>query len=315
MATRYAFEEMAEAGSGDAGALGLGLRREVTSVGLTALAAKTLHVAIAAPERMVDIYDNAAAGWLGDAVFPPRLRVEEPLPASPAFWRAFWAFVNLPPDDHRESFARRTLALAGELDPRINNRMAAAALAFPGVAEAASGGAPEPFDLDPLARLSPASLGYAFRQEMMRGADLGEPFGRIVPLLRHMPPPLNYINIQVIQSLPLLGLVGGYRSDGFDQVAIGGFLMGQAAHHYSALSTAVTLTIMSLHRPKSLEVMLDCIFKGWVHGRRTPLLLAAPWESLWHLPVDRVRAELGVTAFPSPLTAALRASSARPTKH
>ena len=96
-ATRHAFEEMAETGAGDAGALVLGLRREVTSVGLTALAAKTLHVAIAAPERMTDIYDNAAAGWLGAPVFTPRLRVEEPLPVSRAFWKAARPMSSRPP--------------------------------------------------------------------------------------------------------------------------------------------------------------------------------------------------------------------------
>ena len=307
---------MAEAGAGDAGALVLGLRREVTSVGLTALAAKTLHVAIAAPERMTDIYDNAAAGWLGDAVFTPRLRVEDPLPVSRKFWEAFWELVNLPPDAHREAFAEQTLALAGELDPRINARMANAALAYPGVAEAAADGIPEPFDLGALAQFSPASLGYALRQELTHAGGLVEPFGpNLIPLLRHMPRPLDYINIRVIQSLTLLGLVAGYRSARFDQVAIGAFLMGQAAHHYSALSTAVTLTVVSLNRPKSLELMLDCIFKGWVHGRQTPLLLGAPWETLWHLPVDKVRAELRVTPFPSPLAAVLRAASESQTQH
>ena len=41
-------------------------------------------------------------------------------------------------------------------------------------------------------------------------------------VMRHMPRPLDYINLQVIQSLTLLGLVAGYRSARFDQVAIGG---------------------------------------------------------------------------------------------
>ena len=97
-ATQRVFENMAETGSGDAGALAVGLRREVTSLGLLALAAKALHVAAAAPERISDIYDNATAGWLSGPVFPPRLRTDDPLPISRGFWKAFWELVNLPPD-------------------------------------------------------------------------------------------------------------------------------------------------------------------------------------------------------------------------
>src|SRR6185436_8454920 len=111
---------MAESGSGDAGALAVGLRKQVTSLGLRALAAKAAHVAAAAPERIHDIYDNAAAGWLGGAVFPPRLRTDDPLPVSPAFWTAFWELVGLSGKARRDAYAEQMMRLAGELDPKIN---------------------------------------------------------------------------------------------------------------------------------------------------------------------------------------------------
>lgn len=314
-AKQDAFEMMTEAGVGDAGALAVGLRNGVTGLGLRALASKAVHVAVAAPERMVDIYDNAAHGWLSGPVFPPRLRTEEPLPISRAFWTQFWDLVNMPEPARREVFANRTLWLFGELDPRINARMAAAALEYPGVAKAAAGAIPEPYDLEAFAKSSPASLGYALREATLRAGGLAEPVGRnVVPLLRHMPPPLNYINIQVLQSLTLFGLVAGYSPAPLDRVAMGGFLMGQVAHHYSALSTAITLTILSLERPDSLEVMLDCIFKGWVHGRETPPLIGVHWEKLWRLRVDQVRETLAVTLFHSPYAATARRLNGEPPK-
>lgn len=315
-ATQNAFEVMAETGSGDAGALTVGLRHNITALGLRSIAAKAVHAAAAAPERMIDIYDNAAAGWLSRPVFPPRLRTADPLPVSPGFWRVFWDLVNLPADVRREVFAERVWALAGELDPRINARMAAAALEFRGVAEAAAGGVPDAPDLDGPADLSPASLGYLLREETRRGAGVAAPFGRsIVPLLRYMPTPLNYINIEVIRSLPLLAMVGGYGPSRLDQVGMAGFLMGQVGHHYSALSTAVTLTVMSLDRPRSLEAMLDGVFKGWLHGREAPLLIAAPWDELLHLRVDQVRKALGVAAFDSPVAGLRKALEAQPKPH
>jgi ubiquinone biosynthesis protein Coq4 len=315
--TRTAFEDMATSGNGDAGALAMGLRREVTSLGLRALAAKAVHAAAAAPERMVDIYDNAAAGWLAGPVFPPRLRTDDPLPISPDFWAAFWDLVTMPNGARRMVFAEKTLSLAGELDPRISPRLAAAVVEHhPGLAEAAALGIPGPHDLEAFAAFSPVSLGYALRQEMARAGGLVSPFGRsIVPFLRHMPPPLDNINIQVIQSMTLWGLVGGYSAAWLDEIALGGFLMAQLGHHYSALATAVTLTVVSLDRPRSQEVMLDSVFKGWAHGRETPLLLGVDWDGLWHLPVDKVRAELGVTAFASPFAAAMRQLQEGQSKH
>lgn len=301
-ATRTAFERMAEAGRGDAGALALGLRHGVTSLGLRALAAKTVHVACAAPDRLTDIYDNAAAGWLGGAVFPPRSRSPEPLPISPACWTTLWTIVSPPFGAGRNAYAQQMMELAGALDPRINPRMAAASLEFPGVAEAAAAGIPEPFDVERLSQFPPASLAYALSQEILRpGSSATDPYWTsVVPYLRHMPAPLNHINVTVIQAMPLWALVAGYTTRALDRVALGGFLMGQVGHHYSALASAITLTSASLKRPENLEIVLDGLFKGWAHGREAPPLIAVDWEPLWTLRVDQARAALGISPFASP---------------
>ena len=307
-ADQRAFEAMAQTSRGDAGALAQGLRRGITGVGLRALAARAVHVAAAAPERMADIFDNAAAGWLSGPVFPPSPRTEEPLPISPGFWRIFWDLVGMPADARRAVVADRLLMLAGELDPRINPRMARAALNFPGVSETCLGEIPQRMDLADVATLSPASLGYAARQAMAVKGGLSGPIrAGMVPLLRHMPAPLGFINVQVIQTLAPMSLVAGYSTGGLDQVAVGGFLMGQVGHHYSALATAVTLAQLSFERPPHLEELLNCVFKGWLHGRTTPLLIDVPWETYWGLRIDQVREDLGVAAFDSPSKALGRA--------
>jgi ubiquinone biosynthesis protein Coq4 len=189
--------------------------------------------------------------------------------------------------------------LAGELDGGINARMAAAALDFPGVAEAASGEISEPHDFEWLSQYPPASLGYALSQEIISpGSPASDPYWTsVIPYLRHMPPPLNYINIQVIQSMSLWGLVAGYTSRGLDRVALGGFLMGQVGHHYSALASAVTLTGVAVTRPDNLHAVLDCLFKGWAHGRETPPLVQVSWQPLWPLRVDQVRETLRIKVF------------------
>lgn len=301
---------MAEEGRGDAGALALGLRHGVTSLGLRALAAKAVHAAAAAPERMIDIYDNAAAGWLGAAVFPPRSRMPEPLPISAAWWKSLWAIVSPPAGAGRQRYAQQMMELAGQLDPGINARMAAAALEFPGVAEAAAGDIADPLDVEWLSQFPPASLGYAVSQEILRpGSPAADPYWiGAVPYLRHMPSPLNHINVTVIQLMPLWALVGGYTMRALDRVALGGFLMGQVGHHYSALASAVTLATAATNRPENLEVVLDCLFKGWTHGRESPPLITVDWTPLWALRVDQARQALQITPFDSPY-----AHGARPT--
>lgn len=308
-AARDAFEDMAQAGRGDAGALALGLRHGVTRVGLRALAAKAVHVAAAAPERMADIFDNAAAGWLGAAVFPPRARLPDPLPITEGFWNNLWNIAAPAMGAGRQGYAQQMMELAGELDPRINARMAAAALELPGVAEATTGRIPGPLDIERLSQFPPASLGYALSQEILRpGSPAADAYWTsVIPYLRHMPAPLNHINVQVIQCMPLWGLVAGYSLRPLDRVAMGGFLMGQVGHHYSALASAVTLTAAAARRPDNIEVVLDCLFKGWAQGRETRLLLGVDWEPLLHLRVDQARAALKIVAFDSPYAQAQRA--------
>jgi len=301
-AGRDAFEKMAQGGDGDAGALALALRRHgAADARLRAFAALAVHASAAAPERMLDIYDQAAAGWLGRAApaQPAPAPQPPPLPISTDWWTTLWSIATPSAGPGRPRYAERMMELAGVLDPRINLRMAAAALEFPGVAEAATGNAPTPHDFEWLSQFPPASLGYALSQAIMSpGSSASDPYWTsVIPYLRHMPAPLNHINVQVIQSMSLWSIVAGYTSRGLDRVALGGFLMGQVGHHYSALASAVTLTNLAVARPDNLDAVLDCLLRGWAHGRETPPLLGVAWRPLWPLRVDQVREALKIRPF------------------
>jgi hypothetical protein len=303
--TRNAFEAMTLAGVGDAGALAVGLRREVTSVGLRALAAKMLHVAVAAPERMVDVYDNAAAGWSGGAVFPPRGHAEPPLKPGEGFWTAFWKLMETPYEQRRKlGFTLQTAQLAGLLPGELNARAAGAVAEFRGVGEAAAGGVPPKFDLERLARCPGGSVGGAFYRDVLANGGSLELIDRQVLELDRLPPPLAYVNARILQSHGLWAIVGGYSPAMLDEIALAAFQMGQFGHPYSALLVGIVMAALALDRPPGIEFMLDAIFRGWTHGRATAPLLGVAWEEIWDLPVDSVRAKLGVTPFDSPLAAA-----------
>lgn len=294
---RDAFEAMTIAGGGDPAALAIGLRRDVTGLGLRALAAKTLHVAVVAPERLMEVYDNAAGGWLSKPVLstrPPR-QIGQRLELSPAFWDAFWALVELPAEARdKVAFAAAMARLAGLLPEALNARVAEATFDFPGVREAAANGLPGRFELRDLKGCPAGSLGGEFYRRAVRRASELEILDREALGLDHLPPPLDYVNTRILQCHTLWRLAAGYGDTEADDVALAAFQMGQFGHQFSALLVALVLAMAALQRPPGAGLLLDLVFSGWMHGRDSPPLLGVRWETIWRLRTSEARARLGL---------------------
>jgi len=300
-------------GKGDSGALAVGLRHETTGVGLRALAAKALHVAVCAPARLIDVYDGAAHGWLSSHAFPPSTRNQKLNPPPAKFWQAFWQILEEAVATRRRApFTLAVMRLAGLLDPGLNDRVAAAALQHPGVRDATTAGLLERIRIRELSGFPPTSLGgAAHREAMVRGQV--DQFLDLDTLSRaDLPPPLDYLNARLLESHPVWAALAGYGEGELDEIALAAFRMGQFGHHHSSLLVGLTMATVAFDRPPGLETVLDSIFRGWMHGRETPPLLDIAWSDLWHLPIDAVRQQLGVTLFPSPLTAAISQGVAAP---
>jgi ubiquinone biosynthesis protein Coq4 len=296
---RAAFEAMTVGGGGDAGALAIGLRREITSLGMRALTAKTLHAAVVAPERLTDIYDNAAAGWLGRPVFAPRpwRQPARPIQLSASFWRAFWGLVEMPTEGRaRLTYTALTARLAGQLPAPIHQRVADAALEFRGVRDAAARGLPAKVRVEDLARCRSGSLGAAFHARVLRDPRELEMLNADELQLHTLPAPLPYLNARILQCHTLWRLVAGYGDDTMSDIALAAFQMGQFGHHYSSLLNGLVLATGAFHREPYFRYALDAVFTGWIHGRETPPLLGVDWPALWTEPVETVRARLGVSA-------------------
>lgn len=303
---RAAFENMAISGKGDASALAAGLRRNVTGVGLRALAAKLVHVAVCAPARLIDVYDGAAHGWLSGILYPPGTRNTKNDRPPEAFWEAFWQVLEQPAADRRRgAFTLATARLAGLLDPQINARVAATTADFRGVREAAARGLLERIDVRDLAGMPPSTLGGVVHREAMVRGQLGRILDPAALSLDTLPAPLGYLNARILESHLVWATVAGYSHAELDELALAAFQMAQFGHHYSSLLLALTMTTIAMERPEGLEIVLESIFRGWLHGRETRPLLGVAWSELWDLPIDAVRQSLGVTPFPSPLTAAV----------
>jgi ubiquinone biosynthesis protein Coq4 len=294
---RTAFEAMTYEANGDAARLTAGLRVDMTRLGLCALAARMLSVAVITPERLIHFYDNAAAGWLsrqGVCARPPP-RAPEPITLSEEFWTQFWALVETPAAKRmRLPFTISVARLSGLIPAEVTERVAQTALKFPGVRGAAAAGPARPFDLAALANCGSGSLGWEFYMQVLaRQAELQ--ILRDEDLhLDELPPPLGYLNARVMRCHGLSRIVAGYGVTSLDDVGASAFQLGQFGHLYSALFTAIVLTAAIFQREAYLSYVVDAVFMGWTHGRKTPLLLGADWEGLLPLPIGEARARLGV---------------------
>lgn len=310
--TRLGFEAEALAGAnaGEAEALARGVRADPLGSAASArrLAALFAHAAFAAPERIAAVYDAAAAGWFGTPVgvapiAPPPV---QPLALAPAFWTSFWGLVtdaggNLEAGE----VTVRTAALGGLLDPAYPARIAAACSAYPGVLEAARQGLPDRFSLESLAACPDGSLGEAFRRLIVDNGFDFEVLDRDALGLSDLTPPLDYLNTRMLQTHDLWHILAGYRTTKLHEVAISAFQMAQFGHGYSAMFLAMVATAASFRPDPSFSLLAETILSAWVHGRRTPSMLAIPWESIWDQPIEAIRRQFGVVAYPSPYPADL----------
>lgn len=271
-------------------------------------AADVAHAAFAAPWRLREILDD----------FADRRRTEHQvaldhgpvpdLPALPvpeALFQALWSIIDGAGGGRSAlEFTRATAALGGQLDPGFQAAQLAVSRDWPGVAEAAAQGWPEPFTLAQLAAAPSGSLAATFHDLIVEnGFDL-EVLDRDALSLRDLPAPLDYLNARILQVHDLWHLVGGYRTTGLHEIAISAFQLAQFGHAYSGFVLAVTLASASAD-PTRYAVLSGVIAAAWRHGRMTPPLLGVDWPVLWDRPVEDVRRALGVEAFESPWPADL----------
>lgn len=271
------------------------------------VAALALYVAVVAPEVLVDVYDGLCEGWLGAAPDGPVVESGRPQPVtvSDELWAGLWGLV-FDPDAGRDPalITVRTAALTEFLSPEFHQRVAAMALRYPGVAEAAAGGIPPRFTIEELAACPRDSLGgsmHAFVVE--NGFDL-EVLDRDSLGLHDLPAPLDYCNVRILQCHDIWHLVAGHATSGLHEVSVSGFQMAQFGHQYSSMFLGMLQTKMAFTQPPEITTFtLDTILTGYRHGRETPPLIGVEWEELFALPIPEIRTQLGVTAYDSPYPA------------
>jgi ubiquinone biosynthesis protein Coq4 len=271
-------------------------------------AADIAHAAFAAPWRLQEVLDDFANRRRTEhqvELVPGPVPHLPALPVPEALFLALWSIVDGAGGGRSAlEFTQATAALGGQLDPGFQAAQLAVSRDWPGVAEAAAQGWPEPFTLAQLAAAPSGSLAATFHDLIVEnGFDL-EVLDRDALSLRDLPAPLDYLNARILQVHDLWHLVGGYRTTGLHEIAISAFQLAQFGHAYSGFVLAVTLASASAD-PTRYAVLSGVISAAWRHGRMTPPLLGVDWPAVWDRPVEAVRQALGVQAFDSPWPADL----------
>ncbi len=297
-AVKQRYEALAQSGDADPALLA----RAAKAGDLTAavdLAALLARVGFVEPEQIREAYDAAASGWFGDASPPTTLRGGEG-EASPDLWAPFWDFIDDEARGDAGAVTTRTASLGAFVDNGFSDRAGRASLIYPGVADAVSQGWPDRFRLEDLAACPPGSLGATFHSLIVdNGFDL-EVLDRDALGLASLPPPLDYLNVRILQCHDLWHIIGGYHTTALHEVAISAFQLSQFGHNYSAQFLCVVTTKTALKRPEALPLLLEIILSAWRHGRRSPQLLGVVWSDVWQEPTETVRQRLGVSPYESP---------------
>jgi hypothetical protein len=269
------------------------------------IAALALYVAVVSPEPLVDVYDGLCQGWLGTAPDGPDIGASATLGAvSDDLWAGLRDLV-FDPDAGGDpaDITVRTAALTEHLSSGFHARVAAMALRYPGVADAAAGGVPPRFTLDDLAHCPADSLGGSLHSFVVdNGFDL-EVLDRDALGLTELPYPLDYLNIRILQCHDIWHMVADHKTSGLHEVSVSGFQMAQFGHQYSSMFLGMVLAKVAFTAPDAFSFTLDTILTGYRHGRQTPPLLGVEWETLWDRPIPDIRHTLGVTPYQSPYPA------------
>jgi ubiquinone biosynthesis protein Coq4 len=271
------------------------------------LAGAFAHAAFAAPDRIAQVYDAAATGWLGAVEAPAIAPLHEaPLPVPPALPDVFFQLVRDAALGQMDAIeiTTRSAALGGHFGADFQERVGRANLAYPGVAEAAAQGIPPKFTLDQLAVCAPGTVGNAFYRLITENRFDLEVLDRDALGLADLPHPIGYLNTRVLQCHDLWHITADYHTTALHEIGISGFQMGQFGHSYSSMFLAVVSTVSAVSPlPGGFNFLMDVVLSGWKHGRETPPMLGIDWPASWNQPVEALRRQFGIAPYASPYPA------------
>jgi ubiquinone biosynthesis protein Coq4 len=264
------------------------------------LGALFARAAFVEPDLILDTYDAAARGWFGEPSPPMTLRGGLGH-VNTALWAPFWELLEDESKMDSGAFTTRTAGLGSFVDEGFARRAGEASLAYPGVPDAVAQGWPDRFQMKDLAACPQDSLGGEFHRQIIDNNFDLEVLDRDALGLAKLRPPLDYLNVRILQCHDLWHIIGGYHTTALHEVAISGFQLSQFGHNYSAQFLALIAARAAFRQQAGVALLLEITLSGWCHGRSTPPLLGVDWPAVWAEPTQSIRDRLGVSQYKSPV--------------
>jgi ubiquinone biosynthesis protein Coq4 len=89
-------------------------------------------------------------------------------------------------------------------------------------------------------------------------------------------------------------VVTGFETDWIAEIGLQAFYLAQIPGPLSAALVAVGCLRIAAFEIASHEKVMDAIVHGWKLGKQAKMFFGVHWDDLWSVPLDEVRARLGI---------------------
>jgi ubiquinone biosynthesis protein Coq4 len=122
------------------------------------------------------------------------------------------------------------------------------------------------------------------------------------------PNELAWVKAHLYETHDVWHVATGFTTDVAGELALQAFYAAQLPGRVPELLLAGGLLQAALWKQEDFRPRLAAIARGWVAGKRARPLFGVRWDTLWDVPLERVRAELALTGHLTHPTGPVEAS-------
>jgi ubiquinone biosynthesis protein COQ4 len=146
-------------------------------------------------------------------------------------------------------------------------------------------------DLQSLVRLPEESLGRQYAEHMYRNGLRPPP----MPTHYYDQHPRNFVQRRLLELHDVWHVATGFDTDDIGEIGIGAFNVGQLPTRFFAAMLAKNLAKVALENVEICVPALQAVGRGLRLAEQAIPLFGYAWDDNWEAPLERVRAELGLS--------------------
>lgn len=112
----------------------------------------------------------------------------------------------------------------------------------------------------------------------------------------------SWVRAHLFETHDLWHVATGFDTDVAGEVGLQAFYLAQFPTRLATMLIAIVFINTLIYGFEDRAARMDSIVRGWTLGRTAGSLIGVRWNDLWEVPLDDVRAQLGVAGEPTPST-------------